>query len=123
MRVLIALLLTLSFSGIAKAEEKALHHCFFEHPVQPTHMATKFMTRHHVTYIVVLMWQGNEKHPSIVTAYPYKGYGQVVPFPTIYIIDRDFDGIYDEEWDDMQGNGRCDQMQRFPVMQDTDKES
>lgn len=84
-------------------------------------MATRMMTRNGQEYVVVFIWQETETAPSIMLAYPYNA-GRSSVFPSIYVIDRDFDGEYDEEWNDMMGNGRCDQMRQFPVMKDTDKE-
>lgn len=105
------------------APEKALLECFLPN-VQADHLEARVRQLRGLTYILIGVFQpGMESEsPLAVMVYPYKGYGQMNPFPTMYQIDRDQDGQLDEEWVDEMGNGRCDQMRQVPLQTTDDKE-
>ncbi len=43
--------------------------------------------------------------------------GKTQPFPHYYIYDMDFDGMPDKAFEDMQGNGICQQMREVELAQ------
>jgi hypothetical protein len=116
----------------APAPEKALINCFFEKPFEVGDMYSVAAERKGIPYIMVYLFsketvknydqRSGKMNPDILLAYPWKGYGQMPPFPTVYFINRNGDGQMDEEWDDMMGNGRCDQMRQVPIVTHDDKE-
>jgi hypothetical protein len=114
------------------APEKALINCFFDRPFELGDMYSVAAERHGVPYIMVYLFSAEtvkryrpdqgKMNPDMLLAYPWKGYGQLNPFPTVYFVNRNGDGKMDEEWNDMMGNGRCDQMRQVPIMTLEDKE-
>jgi hypothetical protein len=106
-----------------KIEEKALLQCFIQDP-QADHMESRIGTLRGLTYIMVGLFApgADSESPFAVMVYPFKGYGQMNPFPTMYQLDTDQDGQLDQEWVDEMGNGRCDQMRQVPLQTAQDKE-
>lgn len=106
-----------------KVEDRALLQCFIPDP-QADHLESRIGTLRGLTYIMVGLFRGgaDTESPFAVMVYPFKGYGQMNPFPTMYQIDTDNDGRLDTEYVDEMGNGRCDQMRQVPMQTADDKE-
>lgn len=63
---------------------------------------------------------------DLMLVYEVDGRQQPMPFPHYYVLDVDFDGKPDKAYRDMEGNGRCEQMQEVPlayVLSDGERES
>ena len=129
LNTLIASLLSISITWAElpkpkpKVQEKALLQCFIDKP-EAERMESRVGTLRGLTYIMVGLFRdgADSESPFAVMVYPYKGYGQMNPFPTMYQLDTDQDGRLDQEWVDEMGNGRCDQMRQVPIMTTDDKE-